>query len=398
MSSARPPIALRRGRDRKIMGVCSGLAEAGGVDPWLVRIGFVLLTVAGGVGVPLYIVLAFAMPDADAPPGTGLQWDLHLRQFRQPVGVVLIVFGTLHLLGNLGLGIPVGAMFGISLGVGGVALAYSQTDDANRARLRVAADQIRREGALRLLLGGALVLAGLAAVFLTGNGFTVLRQVVLAAAVTLAGLGLILYPWIRGLLGDLGEERRERIRSEEKAEMAAHLHDSVLQTLALIQRNADKPRELVALARRQERELRSWLYSDRNLEPDATIASAMSAMAAEVEDRHGVEVDVVAVGDVPMEPRVEAVVKAAREAAVNAAKHSGANEVSVYVEVEPEQVSVFVRDRGKGFLRSAVAEDRKGISDSIEARMNRHGGSATVTSELGEGTEVALEMPLERAP
>jgi signal transduction histidine kinase len=263
--------------------------------------------------------------------------------------------------------------------------------------MRGAAARIGRESTLRLVLGGALVLAGMATVFGTSDGFSVLRQVVLAAAVTLAGLGFILYPWMRGLLRDLDEERRERIRSEERAEVAAHLHDSVLQTLVLIQRNADKPRELVALARRQERELRSWLYGDRAGDTAATLASEMAAMAAEVEEQHGIEVDVVTVGDRSLCGHVRALVQSTREAAVNAAKHSDASEVSVYVEVESDKVSVFVRDRGKGFDPKEVPADRKGISESIEARMARHGGSAHVTSAEGEGTEVALEIPLERA-
>ena len=398
MSTARPTISLRRGHDRKLAGVCSGLAEAGGIDPWIVRIGFILLMVAGGIGVPLYIVLAVAMPDSDAPAGTGLQWDLHLREFRQPVGLMLIVGGTLLLLRNLGPNIPIGAIVGPTLGVGGIALGYLHTGDRERTLVRGAAARIGSESAMRLVLGGALVLAGLATMFVSGDGFSVMRQVILAAGVTIAGLGLILYPWVRGLLRDLSEERRERIRSEERAEVAAHVHDSVLQTLALIQRNADKPRELVALARRQERELRSWLYGDRTRESGATLASEMTAMAADVEERHGTEVDVVTVGDCPLDGHVDALVQAAREAAVNAAKHSGASEVSVYVEVEPERVSVFVRDRGKGFEPRAVPDDRKGISESIEARMVRHGGTAHVTSSPGEGTEVALEIPLESAP
>ena len=397
--SARPQVSLRRGRDRKIAGVCSGLAEAGGIDPWLVRIGFILVTVAGGLGLPLYIVLAIVMPDSDAPPGTPLRWDLHLRQFRQPVGVMLIVGGTLLLLRNLGANLPWGAIVGPTMGVGGLTFGIASQRERERSRMRDTATRIGgADDALRLVLGGALVLAGLAAMFATGDGFSVLRQVVLAAAVTIAGLGLILYPWVRGLLRDLGEERRERIRSEERAEVAAHVHDSVLQTLALIQRNADKPRELVALARRQERELRSWLYGDRALDTGATLASVTAAMASEVEERHGVEVDVVAVGDCPFDGHIDALVQAAREAAVNAAKHSGATEVSIYLEVESEKASVFVRDRGNGFDAVDVSGDRRGISESIKARMARHGGTATVTSAVGEGTEVALEMPLEHAP
>jgi len=190
---------------------------------------------------------------------------------------------------------------------------------------------------------------------------------------------------------ELAEERRERIRSEERAEMAAHLHDSVLQTLALIQRKADQPRELVALARRQERELRSWLYSG-NGPVSGTIASAINEMAAEIEDVHGIEVDVVSVGDAPLTSAVDAVVQAAREAVVNAAKHSGAASVSVYVETKGDHVTVYVRDRGHGFDPEDVPDDRRGISSSIRDRMLRHGGHASITSSPAEGTEVMLEL------
>ena len=169
--------------------------------------------------------------------------------------------------------------------------------------------------------------------------------------------------------------------------MAAHLHDSVLQTLALIQRKADQPRELVALARRQERELRAWLYGSTN-GSTGTLSRSIEAMATEVEEVHGVDVDVVTVGDVALDPSTEALVQAAREAVVNAAKHSGATAVSVYVETDGERVTAFIRDRGRGFDVSAVPDDRKGITSSIRDRMTRHGGTATVTSSADDGTEV----------
>jgi signal transduction histidine kinase/phage shock protein PspC (stress-responsive transcriptional regulator) len=390
MAATRAPISLRRGTDRRFLGVCSGLAQAGGVDPWVVRIGFILLSFAGGVGVPLYFVLAIVLPAADAPPGAGL--EIVPGVLRKPAGAALITAGSLLLLRNIGIPIPIGAVVGPSFGVGGIAAAYFSQADRSRERLRGAAVSFAREGAARLLLGAVLVAIGLAIVFATGSGFSVVRQVVVAAAITLAGIGLIVYPWVRGLLRDLGDERRERIRSEERADVAAHLHDSVLQTLALIQRNADKPRELVALARRQERELRSWLYGDRegDAEGGASLAAAITGVAEEVEDRYGVEVDVVTVGDGAVN---DALLQATREAAVNAAKHSGALAVSIYVEVEADKVSVFVRDRGAGFERAEVDDDRRGITESIEGRMARHGGSATVTSTVGDGTEVALEMP-----
>ena len=194
---------------------------------------------------------------------------------------------------------------------------------------------------------------------------------------------------------DLGVERRERIRSEERSEIAAHLHDSVLQTLALIQR-ADAPGRARTLARRQERELRAWLFDERP--PDATVGSptsigtALERVVTDVEDAHDVEVDLVVVGECPMEPRLDALVAAVREAAHNAARHAGVAEVSVYVEVEPHRVTAYVRDRGKGFELDAVEPGRVGVRESIIGRMARHGGRAEVHTAPGEGTEVVLEI------
>jgi signal transduction histidine kinase len=239
-----------------------------------------------------------------------------------------------------------------------------------------------------------LVLAGIAVFLAANNALEATRQVVLAVIVTAAGLALILYPWIRRLVDELATERRERIRSEERAEVAAHIHDSVLQTLAMIQRNADRPKELVALARRQERELRSWLYGGDERHAPGSLAAAVTAMAEEVEAVHGIEVDVVTVGDCPVDDRVEALVGAAREAVVNAAKHAGVPLVSVFVEAGEQRVTAFVRDRGQGFDVDAVPADRRGIAESIRQRVQRHGGRVTITSSPGgEGTEVALEVP-----
>ena len=391
MATTPPTMSLRRGHERRILGVCSGLAEAGHVDVRLVRVGFILLTAVGGIGVPLYIVLAVVMPAPTAPVGTPLRFDVIPETLRRGAGVALIVLGSLLLLRKLGAAVPIGALVGLSFAALGISMGYLSQEDRRRARLTGAAASVAREGAARLLIGAVLVGIGLATIFATGEGFSVVRQVVLAAAITIGGIALIVFPWVRSLLNDLSAERRERIRSEERAEVAAHLHDSVLQTLALIQRNADKPREVVTQARRQERELRAWLYNERpSAAASTSLAAAMNAIAEAVEDAYGVEVDVVAVGDAAVD---DALVQATREAVVNAAKHSGAREVSIYVEVEPEKTSVFVRDRGKGFDRERIDADRRGICDSIEARMARHGGKATVTSTVGEGTEVALELP-----
>jgi len=202
---------------------------------------------------------------------------------------------------------------------------------------------------------------------------------------------LITGPWWLRLGRDLARERRERIRSEERAEVAAHLHDSVLQTLALIQRTADDPKAVVAMARRQERELRGWLY-DGQSPATATLGTALAAAAEEVEARHGVTVEVVTVGDCPLDERLSALVAAAREALVNGAKWSGVSTISVYAEVRDGEVSVFVRDWGEGFELATVGPDHHGIRESITGRMNRHGGSALVRTAPGEGTEVQLRI------
>ena len=217
----------------------------------------------------------------------------------------------------------------------------------------------------------------------------------LPVVVVLVAGALILAPWWIRLVRGLADERAERIRSQERAELAAHLHDSVLQTLALMQRRAENPREVAGLARRQERELRAWLNGGRPLGERGTLAAALELAAAEVEEDHGVAVDVVTVGDCPLDPGAEALVAATREAVVNAAKFAGPEPVSVYAEVGEERVEVFVRDRGPGFDPDAVPEDRRGVRESIVGRMRRHGGDAVVHTGVGAGTEV--ELRLERA-
>jgi signal transduction histidine kinase len=234
-------------------------------------------------------------------------------------------------------------------------------------------------------------------VFLWLNGALVAaRDVVLAVVVVVVGLTIILAPWWLRLVRGLDAERAERIRSQERAELAAHLHDSVLQTLALMQKRAQDPREVAALARRQERELRSWLNAPggRRGEPDASLATALEDAVAEVEDAHGVPVEVVAVGDRPLDARGAALVAAAREAVLNAVKFAPDAPISVYAEVDGDRVEVFVRDRGPGFDLAAVPADRRGLRESVLGRMERHGGRAEVHTLPGAGTEV--ELVLER--
>jgi signal transduction histidine kinase len=194
------------------------------------------------------------------------------------------------------------------------------------------------------------------------------------------------------MASDLTAERAERVRTQERADMAAHLHDSVLQTLALIQRNADDAATVARLARAQERDLRSWLYAGEAAD-ESSVAAALRAAGAGVEDAHGVSVDVVAVGDCPFGEQVRPIVNAAREAMTNAAKHAGTPRVDVYAEVTEDAIEVFVRDRGAGFDPTTVPDDRHGVRDSIVDRMRRHGGRAEVRSAPGEGTEVRLHLP-----
>jgi signal transduction histidine kinase len=233
------------------------------------------------------------------------------------------------------------------------------------------------------VVGGALIF------LYANNALAPAKDVLLPMVVILLAAAIILAPWWLRLVRGLAAERAERIRSQERAEVAAHLHDSVLQTLALVQRRADDPREVAALARRQERELRAWLNESR---PTGTFAAALDAAASEVEGDHHVPIEVVTVGDAPLDDRTAALVAAVREALVNASKFAGPEPIAVYAEVEDGRFEVFVRDRGPGFDPEAVPADRRGVRDSIVGRMERHGGTATVHSRPGQGTEVELVL------
>jgi signal transduction histidine kinase len=241
---------------------------------------------------------------------------------------------------------------------------------------------------------GALLVAAGVGLWLTADAGVGPRRGMVAAAAVCAGLALVAGPWWWRLSHDLAEERRERIRIQEREEVAAHIHDSVLQTLALIQRNCGEPKTVATLARQQERELRAWLYgSPEPPSPDESVAAALQRVSDEVEDLHNVNVETVQVGDCPLDDRLRALVQSSREALSNAARHSGATAVSTFLEVEPDQVTVFVRDRGCGFDPDQVPSDRRGIADSIIGRMERNGGKAAIRSQPDEGTEVELVMP-----
>jgi signal transduction histidine kinase len=257
--------------------------------------------------------------------------------------------------------------------------------------------------AVRCTAGLLLVLAGLGGLAAVANPSGTAALALLGAVAVLAGCCILFGPWWLRLLRQVTEERRERVRAEERADMAAHVHDSVLQTLTLIRKAAGDPGEVTRLARGQERELRAWLFEGRPPGALATdqgqLAQAMAVLEREVEASHDVVVESVVVGDCPVDDGLRALLAAGREALVNAAQWSGASSVSVFVEVAPTTVSLFVRDRGVGFDVAAVPADRMGIAHSIRERVERHGGGARIRSVAGQGTEVELVMPRRhRAP
>ena len=247
----------------------------------------------------------------------------------------------------------------------------------------------------RLVLAAALVLGGAGWLASTPARVALLRPLG-GSALVIAGVVVLFGPWWLRIARDLSVERRNNVRLEERTEIASRIHDSVLQTLALIQRRADDPQKVIQLARAQERELRAWLFEDPSAVSDATVAAGIKQIQQDVEARYEVPVEIVTVGDRGVNEALDALLAAAREATVNAAKWSGAKVVSVYAEAGSDSVTVVVRDRGKGFDPAAVSPDRKGLAESIRGRMTRFGGTADVSSEIGEGTKITLTMPVSR--
>jgi signal transduction histidine kinase len=384
---AAAPRLVRARSGRVLGGVAAGLASHIGLPVLWVRAAFALLAVAGGSGLLLYAAYWLVLPQPSADEAGAEGGD---RAWFELAALGALCLGLLLLSDRLPL--PTEALLPLVVMGAGAALVWRQADDSRRARWRATATS-RRGGSLATLAGAALIAVGLAGFLATRGELQAAREGLVATVVVVGGLALLLAPWASRTLADLREERYERIRSQERAELAAQVHDSVLQTLALIQANAADPREVARLARSQERELRGWLYRPA-AGPVPTLRAVLEQAAAEVEDDHGVPVEVVAVGDVPHEGPVVALAAAAREAVVNAVKHSGAPSVQVYAEVEDDAVTVFVRDRGKGFDPNDVPADRYGLRESVTGRIERAGGTARVRSAPGEGTEVQLQVRL----
>jgi signal transduction histidine kinase/phage shock protein PspC (stress-responsive transcriptional regulator) len=404
-SGSAPGNASRRvlRRDRSagwIGGVAAGLARRFGIDVSLVRLAFVVAAAAGGAGVAAYGLGWLLIPPGDA--GARRRRALTGRgAVEVALGTGLLLLAVLLTFRELGIWFSDAIVWPLVLIASGGALIWRQSLGEREPpppleqRPRELVESRRAVVAVsRTGLGIALVLAA-GFVFLQATGaLGAARDVLLAVVAAVVVLGVIFAPWIVRLVRSLTEERAQRIRSQERAEVAAHLHDSVLQTLAMVQRSASDPAEVAALARRQERELRAWLAGRPAPGQAARLAAALEAAAAEVEERHGVPVEVVVVGDRDLDDDHEAIVAATREAMTNAAKFGGGSAVDVYAESGDARTQVFVRDRGPGFEPQSVPADRRGVRESIVGRMERHGGRARIASAPGGGTEV--ELVLER--
>ncbi|MGY1748156.1 ATP-binding protein [Modestobacter sp. SYSU DS0511] len=382
---ARPPLA-RPASGRLLAGVAAGTAAHLRLDPLVVRVVITGLAFAG-VGVVAYALLWLTMPvveESDDGAPAAVIGERPSR--RQLILLALLSFAAFGLVSQLLTFGGYDVVVPLALAGTGLAVIWRQTD-TDTSRSRRTSRWALAAGVAVGVVGVVLLLATTGQLANARNGFT-------ATVVILVGLVLATAPLWRRLLDQRATERAARIRSEERAAVAAHLHDSVLQTLALIQRHAEDPTVVGRLARSQERELRAWLY-EPTVATGGTWAGLVARLVAEVEADHAVAVDPVVVGDLPVDDAVAALGQAAKEAVVNAAKHSGAPRVSLYSEVTPATVTVFVRDRGTGFDPAAVPGDRRGLRDSVVGRLTRLDGTATVRSAPGEGTEVELCLPRE---
>ncbi len=374
--------------DRWIGGASAAIAREIGVQPLVIRAAFIVLTFVVGWGLLLY-VLAWAWlaifaptqisPYSPVPKGA--------TSFHRHLGIGLVVIGLMALLGSLtpsaftSISWPIGFVFT------GALIAWSRGNNEPQGISIV----VRIVAGLAVAIGGILAFAAL-----SYSLWQAIIALVFGVAI-IGGITLIAAPSIVQMARSLDGERLDRIRSDERARISAHLHDSVLQTLTLIQRNADDPQRSVQLARRQERELRNWLYGPTTTSPDGVhLGPALEQAASDVEETHGVQIDVVAVGDNGEAVRgdLAALVAATKEAMTNAAVHAGVDRIDVFAERSADKIEIFVRDTGAGFDTEDIDSDRHGVRDSILARMVRAGGSAVLHSSPGAGTEVELSLPI----
>jgi signal transduction histidine kinase len=396
---------LRRDPDDRLAGgIAAGIAAWRGFNPTTVRIVLaVAALISQGWAVPFYVLgwLLIPVKGEQASIASKAKHDAGGVALALALASLLAVF--LFLAGALNDGAIEQYGWAQVFTVAGLTLIWRNAPDDERAGMRRLVQPLesltgsgkaaRRATRLRFIGAAVLLAVGLGVLLSLHGGISLLKPLG-GFLLVAAALVLLLGPWWLRIARDLVFERQARARAEERADIAAHMHDSVLQTLALIQRRAEDPQAVVQLARAQERDLRSWLFEGRAPgEADASFAEGVRQIQRDVEALHGVPVEVVTVGDCPLDEHVAALLAAGREATVNAAKWSGAAVISVFAEVEADKVNVAVRDRGKGFDPAAVPGDRKGVAESIRGRISRHGGEATVQSAPGEGTKVTLTMP-----
>jgi len=392
--------------DRLGGGVASGVAAWRGFNVTSVRIAFVLITViTSGIGVALYIAGWLLIPARDNDTSIAAKARGDAKGIALAIGLGTLLIFVLLIAGLFNDGWIDGWAWPQVFSAAGLILIWRNAPAEEQASLRHLIEPISaaatatatqaRFTVIRLVIAGVLLIAGVSVLATAHESLALLRPLS-AVALVVAAIVLFLGPWWLRIARDLVVERQARIRAEERADIAARVHDSVLQTLALIQRRADDPSKVVQLARLQERELRSWLFEGKAPGEDGdatTFAAAVRQIQEDVESRYGVPVEAVTVGDCHLDDNLNALLAAAREATVNAAKWSGASVISLFAEVEPGSIQLVVRDRGQGFDPAEVPPDRKGLAESIHGRMTRRGGSATVTSVKGGGTKVALTMP-----
>jgi signal transduction histidine kinase/phage shock protein PspC (stress-responsive transcriptional regulator) len=392
---------------RVVAGVASGIATHLGLPTLAVRIAFIVLLPINGLGALLYAAFWAVLPVAPGPLGdrpAGRDRRFAVPFLALAAGIVLV-----SQLSGFGGGAAGALGWLIAMIAVGAGLIWHLADPGRRRQWRETLPQApwlgvvldegdRRSYLIRLIGGGLLIVSGIIGtlyvfrVFSSSNLSSILNGLIFAA-VALAGVALVIGPLLWRTFSQLRAEREGRIREQERAELAAMVHDQVLHTLALIQRNPGDAKTVLRLARGQERSLRNWLYKPVAA-PCEVLSAALEEAAAEVEDTYAIAVESVVVGDHSVDERVGALVAAAREAMVNAAKHAKVATISLYAEVEQDSIAVFVRDRGVGFDLSTVENDRHGVRGSIIGRMERHGGKAEIRSQPGDGTEVRLIMPV----
>jgi signal transduction histidine kinase len=395
---------LRRDQaDRLVGGVAAGVAVWRGYNVNIVRIVFVLgFLITGGFGVPLYFAAWLLIPAAGEDGSIASRARTDSSGIALAAGLATLFGFILFVAGVFNTGWPSSWVWPQVFTVAGLTLIWRNASADEQATLRRLVEPLsavanpqkaNRRSAIRLTIAGLLIFGGAGWVASKHESLALLQPLG-GAILVIAGLVILLGPWWLRIGRDLVQERQAKVRAQERLEIASRIHDSVLQTLALIQRRADDPQKVIQLARMQERELRSWLFEGRSPdEDDVTLGAGIRQIQEDVESRYGVPVEAVTVGDCELDENLNALLAAAREATVNAAKWSGASVISLFAEVEPDSVSIVVRDRGKGFDPSAVPSDRQGLAESVHGRMTRRGGTAVVTSAEGEGTKVSLKMP-----